>query len=627
MCGIVGKVLRPDVQVSFGEIEAMTKRQTHRGPDGCGVSVFQNVGLGHRRLSIIDLSDAASQPMISADDRYVLSYNGELYNFQEIRQRLAKFGFVFKSNSDTEVVLAAYQHYGVECFKMFNGMFACAILDKKNSELVLARDPFGIKPLYLGFFEDCFLFSSEIKSFYAVDNFVAETNKKAFLQYLTFQNFFDHQTLFSNVCMFPPGHYLKLDTNKLPKNESGLNLTQYWDFNFEEPEIPKSEEEYSEEIRWIFESAVKRQLVSDVDVNSYLSGGMDSGSIVAVASQLLPELRTFTCGFDLTSASGLEMAFDERMAAERLSYEFKTEHYEMVLKAGDMERVMQKYVLALENPMVGQSYMNFCIANLASKFGKVVLAGTGGDELFGGYHWRYFAAGENENFEEYLNKYCRYWQRLVPTQHRKEVFAPIQNSADEDDIFHTFLSVFPKGFTKPTSQAEFVNLNLYFESKTFLHGLLTVEDKLSMAHSLETRVPFLDKEFVEVATKVPAHLKVKQPNFFVSEGNRREVSSFKRSSEGKYILRKALKDLLPPETTSFDKQGFSAPDASWAKGESIDYVRAVLGSKNSKIYSYVEYSAVKRILDEHFSGHHNHRLFIWSMIFLEQWFAEFMTAK
>ena len=230
-------------------------------------------------------------------------------------------------------------------------------------------------------------------------------------------------------------------------------------------------------------------MISDVDVGPYLSGGMDSGSITAVAATQLPYLKTFTCGFDLHSASGLELGFDEREKAEYMSYLFKTEHYEMVLKAGDMERVLPKLTWHFEEPRVGQSYPNFYAAQLAGKFVKVVLSGGGGDELFGGYPWRYYRAVVNDDFEQYIDKYYVYWQRLIPNKVIHQVFRPIWPEVKHiwtRDIFAMFFSP-PRGNLRPE---DYINHSLYFEIKTFLHGLLVVEDKLSMAHSLETGALF-----------------------------------------------------------------------------------------------------------------------------------------
>ena len=405
MCGICGIFNLNGEPVSPVNLRKMTDTIAHRGPDGEGFYIDSFIGLGHRRLAIIDLSPAGHQPMLTQDGQYALTYNGEVYNFQELRLTLESLGHQFRSRTDSEVVLHAYAEWGPECVKRFNGMFAFAVWDKKRQELFLARDRYGIKPLYYAFAGNCLLFASEQKAILTHPYMKQEIDLEALIEYFTFQNLFTDKTLLKGIKLFPPGSWARMPLGTLSFELSALNFNQYWDFDFREPEQQAPEEEYIEELDRLFRQAVNRQLVSDVDVGSYLSGGMDSGSITSVAATQLPYIKTFTCGFDLNSASGLELGFDEREASEYMSYLFKTEHYEMVLKAGDMERVLPQLAWHLEEPRVGQSYPNYYVARLASKFVKVVLAGTGGDELFGGYPWRYYRAVINDNFEDYIDKY------------------------------------------------------------------------------------------------------------------------------------------------------------------------------------------------------------------------------
>ena len=364
-------------------------------------------------------------------------------------------------------------------------------------------------------------------------------------------------------------------------------------------------------------------MVSDVDVGSYLSGGMDSGSITALAATQLPYIRTFTCGFDLHSASGLELGCDERQKAELMSYLFKTEHYEMVLKAGDMERVLPSLSWHLEEPRVGQSYPNYYVAQLASKFVKVVLCGAGGDELFGGYPWRYYRAAVNDNFEEYVDKYYLFWQRLMSNQDIKRVFQPVWESVKHVWTRDIFRDVFQKHEHNFERAEDYINHSLNFEARTFLHSLLIVEDKLSMAHSLETRVPFLDNDLVDFAMKVPVKLKLKNLYEIVrlneNEPGPKTTKYFQKTRDGKLLLRRVMERYIPKEITEAEKQGFSAPDASWFKGESMDYVRRVLFNNHAKIYDLLEKSAVQQLVEEHLQGKQNRRLLIWSLISIE-WF-------
>ena len=386
--------------------------------------------------------------------------------------------------------------------------------------------------------------------------------------------------------------------------------------------------EYLEELKRLFWQAVNRQLVSDVDVGSYLSGGMDSGSITAIAANQLPYLKTFTCGFDLHSASGLEMGFDERDAAEHMSYLFKTEHYEMVLKAGDMERVLPRLTEHLEEPRVGQSYPNYYAAQLASKFVKVVLSGGGGDELFGGYPWRYYRAVVNDDFEHYVDKYYGFWQRLVPNDTLEDMFRPVWGDVKHVRTRDIFRDVFADHASELTRPEDYVNHSLYFEAKTFLHGLLVVEDKLSMAHSLESRVPFLDNDLVDFAMKVPVHLKLRNLADVIrmneNEPGLKRSQYFNKTKDGKLLLRKAMEHYIPPQVTDREKQGFSAPDASWFKGESIDYVKRKLFDDRARIYEFLDRDTVRGLVDEHLEGEQNRRLLVWSLLSVEHWCERFL---
>lgn len=624
MCGITGIFNLNGEPASPVILRKMADTIAHRGPDGEGFYIDSFVGLGHRRLAIIDLSPGGHQPMMTADGQYVISYNGELYNFQELRIELESLGYHFRSRSDTEVMLNAYAAWGEQCVKRFNGMFAFALWDKRRQQLFLARDRFGVKPLYYTWQGQTFLFGSEIKAMLAHPAYITRLDKEALLEYFTFQNFFTDRTLFADVRLLPTGSTvsISLGTQTCPTPR------RYWDYNFAEPEQVGDEREYIEELDRLFRQAVNRQLISDVDVGSYLSGGMDSGSITALAARQLPYLKTFTCGFDLHSASGLEMGFDEREKAEYMSYLFKTEHYEMVLKAGDMERVLPKLTWHLEEPRVGQSYPNFYAAQLASKFVKVCLSGGGGDELFGGYPWRYYRAVVNDNFDDYVDKYYLYWQRLIPNKAIQQVFQPIWSDVKNVWTRDIFRNVFQTHAAHLTRPEDYINHSLYFEIKTFLHGLLVVEDKLSMAHSLETRVPFLDNDLVDFAMRAPVRLKLGNLGEVVrlneNEPGAKPAKYFERNRDGKLILRKAMQRYIPNEVTNREKQGFSAPDASWFKGESIDYVRKVLFGQQARLYELLDRETIQTLVNEHMEGKQNRRLLIWSLLNVEQWLRTFM---
>ena len=621
MCGITGLINLNGAPVSPIILQKMTDAIVHRGPDSEGHWIEGNVGLGHRRLAIIDLSPAGHQPMISSNHRYVLSYNGEIYNFRELRTELEAAGYWFHSKTDSEVVLHALAHWGTAALHKFNGMFALALWDRKEKTLLLARDRYGIKPLYYARQGNIFAFGSEQKTITTTPEFNRKLNKPALLEYFTFQNIFTDQTLLEDIHIIKAGHYATLNTQS-----STFSTHQYWDYRFREPDHQASKPEYLEELDRLFKQAVNRQLVSDVELGSYLSGGMDSGSITAIAAQSFPNLKTFTCGFDISSASGIELAFDERSKAEAMSARFKTEHYEMVLKAGDMERCLPQVARHLEEPRVGQSYPNYYAAKLASKFVKVVLSGSGGDELFGGYPWRYYRAANSQNFEHYIDQYYLYWQRLVDNRQLKQMFAPVANDIAgvwTRDIFRDVFSSHNNVLDRPE---DYINHSLYFEAKTFLHGLFVVEDKLSMAHSLENRVPFMDNDLVDFAMKCPVGLKLNNLAEVLkineNESGDKQGKYFQKTNDGKQLLRNMMSRYIPENITRTEKQGFSSPDASWFKGESIDFVKRTLINGNPRIYDILDRSTVSQLIEEHLDGKQNRRLLIWSLLNVEAWMKD-----
>ncbi len=623
MCGIAGVLHLNGEPASHTLLKRMTDAIAHRGPDGEGHFVDGPLGLGHRRLAIIDLSPGGHQPMATPDGRFVISYNGELYNFNELRIELESLGHQFHSRSDTEVMLKALAHWGTAALEKFNGMFALALWDRQSKELLLARDRYGIKPLYYAFAGGKFLFGSEIKAIAANPSYRTEVDKEGLLEYMTFQNFFTERTLFKNVNLLPQGSFARISVDR-----PNIQPVKYWDYHFAEPSQPLDDAEYLEELDRLFKQAVSRQLISDVDVGAYLSGGMDSGSVTALAAKQLPYIKSFTCGFDLNSASGIELGYDERQTAEYMSYLFKTEHYEMVLKAGDMERVMPKLAWHIEEPRVGQSYPNYYAAQLASKFVKVVLSGAGGDEFFAGYPWRYYRAVVNDDFDHYVDKYYGFWQRLIPNESMGQAFRPIMADVGHVSTKDIFRNVFLQHAPNLTSPEDYINHSLYFEAKTFLHGLLVVEDKLSMAHGLETRVPFLDNDLVDFAMKIPTRLKLGNLTEVIklneNEPGSKTEKYFQKTRDGKLLLRKVMERHIPASITGREKQGFSAPDASWFKGDSIEYVKTKLNNPNALIYNYLDRSTFSNLINEHLDGKQNRRLLIWSLLSLEKWFETFL---
>jgi asparagine synthase (glutamine-hydrolysing) len=621
MCGITGILNHKNQPVSRELCHKMAGVLAHRGPDGEGVWTLGPVGMGHRRLAILDLSETGHQPMESFDGQVVLSYNGEVYNYLELKKELVSEGYKFRGTSDTEVVLNALHCWGTRAIERFNGMFAFAAWFVRDGKLLLGRDRYGIKPLYYMNDSETFLFGSEIKALKQHPAFRFKVSNDAMMEYFSFQNIFSDLTLFENVKLLPAGHFLEVRPGKIVSSPQ-----KYWDFDFSPVSMDRQEAE--EELQRLFEKAVERQLVSDVEVGAYLSGGMDSGGITCVASRKFKNLKSFTAGFDLSSASGLELNFDERNRSEFLSNLYKTEHYEVVLKAGDMERVMPELTNHIEDLRVGQSYPNYYISRLAGRFVKVCLSGAGGDELFAGYPWRYYHNTVNGYQNGFADRYFKYWQRLVPDELRESFFkARVGTQLDFDRPARVFKNILDNGSLGDSDPQSFINNSLYFESKTFLHGLLLVEDKLSMAHGLETRLPFLDNDLVDFAMQVPVELKLRDWKT-VTRINENDLNSkafqFKSpSTDGKMLLRQMLQKYVPADYCNGHKQGFSAPDASWFKGESMDYIKRLLFNDDARLYQYINPDVARKLMNEHMSGKQNRRLLIWSLLSFEWWLRVF----
>ncbi len=665
MCGITGIISLGKKPIKVDCLKSMCDVIAHRGPDDAGYFVAQtgsqqkknisffinftdtefsnvspllpvidtdegqrelrnekwNLFLGFRRLSIIDLSSAAHQPMSDKSKNIWLVYNGEIYNFKDLRKKLIKLGYEFKSKSDTEVIIYSYLEWGIECVKNFNGMFAFALWDNYKKILYLVRDRYGIKPLYYTVFNNIVIFASEIKSILEYPDYKRKINYNALNEYFTFQNLFQYETMFKGIHLLPAANIAKIN------DKSGFNRDCYWDYDFTEREKSLTYKKVKEEILELLKQSVKRQIYADVPVGSYLSGGMDSGSITALASKYIPRITTFTAGFELSQVSGVEASFDERRDAEIMANEFKTEHYEQVINAGDISWVMPKLVWHLEDLRLGMCYPNYYISRLASKFVKVCLSGAGGDELFGGYPWRYYRVFKSVDSEDFYRNYYEFWQRLVSNQDKVKLFKlDVFNKIKNHNVYDIFRRVFTFNETlKYNIPEDHVANSLYFEIKTFLHGLLIIGDKLSMANSLEERFPFLDNDLVDFSMKIPIKFKLKnleQMKRIDENVSRRNKKYFQKYSTGKNVLRESMKSILPWDILARKKQGFSAPDESWYRGENLKYVKDTLLSNNTLIDRYINKKFIKKILKEH-TGGINHRLLIWSFISLEQWCKQF----
>ena len=400
-------------------------------------------------------------------------------------------------------------------------------------------------------------------------------------------------------------------------------------FDFSKTKDVMSFDDAKKQTKELFEQAVTRQMVSDVPVGAYLSGGMDSGSIASVASKQVDRLSTFTCGFDMNEVTGREANFDERRDAELMANHLKTEQFEQVMNAGDIRWSLPKLVYHLEDLRVGMSYPNYYIARLASKFVKVCLQGTGGDELFGGYPWRYYKVFDSLSQEDFFDQYYNFWQRLVPKEEKEALFS--QNVLNQIDL-DAPRKVFERVFTfndklKYDTPQDHINNSLYFEIKTFLPGLFLVGDKLSMAHGLEERFPFMDNDLVDFAMQVPVEHKLgdlKKEIDKIDENVESKKKAYCEHHDGKNVLRKAMQDYIPEQILNRKKQGFSAPDENWYRGENADYIKEILLHSDTKSTEYINEDYMKKIVDEHLNEEKNHRLLIWSFLNFEWWCRIFL---
>jgi asparagine synthase (glutamine-hydrolysing) len=481
--------------------------------------------------------------------------------------------------------------------------------------------------LYYWFNGTTIVFSSEIKAIIKHPQYKIEVDLDALNQYFTFQNVFTYNTLFKGVTMLPPANTVKINSMS-----NGVYHHSWWDYNFTEPDNTMSFEDAKSMTKEYFERAVARQMVADVPVGSYLSGGMDSGSITSVASKHVKRLTTFTAGFDMSEVTGVEANYDERRDAELMANYFKTEHYEQVINAGDLSWSLPRLVYHLEDLRVGMSYPNYYISRLASKFVKVCLQGTGGDELYGGYPWRYYRVYKSLNKSEFFDQYYGFWQRLVPDNKKENLF--IKKIYDQIDL-NSPRQVFEKVFAfnenlKYDTPENHIENSLYFEIKTFLPGLLLVGDKLAMASGLEERFPFLDNDLVDLAQKIPVRYKLGnlENKKRIDENDLKTKNNlYKEFDDGKNVLRKAMMDFLPESIINRKKQGFSAPDESWYRGENAEYIKKLLLSNKTVSSEFINPTFAEHIINEHMDKRINHRLLIWSLMNFEWWCKIFLNGE
>jgi asparagine synthase (glutamine-hydrolysing) len=626
MCGIAGFIdLWGTEQARSADerratLELMCAVITHRGPDDQGTFLKPGIALGMRRLSIIDLA-GGHQPISGEDDSVTIVFNGEIYNFLEIKPKLEACGHTFTTHSDTEAIVHAYEQYGAECLQHLRGMFAFAIWDEKQRKLLLARDRVGKKPLYYSQTPGgTLVFGSELKTLLQHPDVESDIDARAVDAYFTLGYVPDPLTIFRNINKLPPGHYLEF-------SNSELQVRQYWDFVFE-PANSRREEDYVDELKALLDDAVRLRLISDVPLGAFLSGGIDSSAVVALMARHMDQpVKTFSIGFHEDSYNELKYA---RLTAEK----FGTDHQEFFVTP-EICSVVDELAWHLDEPFADQAAIpNYIVSKLARHHVTVVLSGDGGDELFAGYT-RYVVEQKRGTFDK-LPKPLRTGvmrpisERLPHSAWGRNYLHnvsldPIARYLDSVSVFTQLnrKSLYTSDFQRQigtdvyaadlfTSLVDNVKTDepldqlLYLDSKTYLPGaILTKVDRTSMAVSLEARAPLLDHKLIDFVTQIPAALKLKGLNT-------------------KHIFKRAVVDLIPPEILNRPKQGFGVPIQEWINQQLRSRIRETLTEKRTRERGYVNAGYVDLLLDEHERGRRDHSTGLWALMMFELWHRQFV---
>jgi asparagine synthase (glutamine-hydrolysing) len=634
MCGICGLVVSPASQrgIQREVIERMRDVMTHRGPDGAGLFLDHGVALGHRRLSIVDVEHGA-QPMAGGEGRFQLVYNGEVYNHPELMPELQREGVRYQTHCDTETVLHLYERHGHETPRHLRGMFAVAIWDRRERELFLARDRFGVKPLYYAHLDDgSLVFGSEIKSILASGWIAASLDLGAFPDYLANHAPSGDSTMFAGIRRLPAGHTLRWRDGK-------VTIDQYWDLRFDGASLDgRSDDDLVEEYRERFGEAVRMRLMADVPLGMFLSGGIDSAAITAMMSRLVDEpIRTFSVAFAEREANELAYA---RMVAER----YRTDHHEVVVSPEEFFGALPSLVWHEDEPIAHPSSIAlYFVSRLAADHVKVVLTGEGSDETLAGYN-RYRVTKYNHTLGrgyeavtvsalraavrggiETLPRTARLRHKLA----RTFLYLP----SDLDTLYFDNFSVFSRKrqaeILAPALREQLRGIDpyaaahaalgrtdadnlldrlLYADTKTYLHELLMKQDQMSMAASIESRVPFLDHPLVEFAAALPERMKL-------------------RGLTTKYILRRAMKDLLPAEILSRKKMGFPVPIGAWFRGAYRPLIDEFVLGERARRRALFDDRAIREMVERHARGEQNHDERLWALVNLEVWQRIFLDGE
>jgi len=625
MCGIAGLYSKhkKDREELSQSIHKMTSSLKHRGPDGEGYYIGNNIALGHRRLSIIDLA-TGQQPIFNEDKSTCIIFNGEIYNYKAIKAELIQKGHIFASASDTETIVHAYEEWGEECVAKLRGMFAFCIWDSQADKMLLARDRLGEKPLFFAHYNGNFVFSSELKSILADPHFDRAIDEEALSSYFTFSYIPGPLTIYKNIRKLLPGHILIYEKGR-------LRTQQYWDLFFE-PDRQKSEDDFMREFMELLNESVKLQLMSDVPLGAFLSGGIDSSAVVALMSSATAEpVNTFTIGFG-GNIGGFD---DERKYAKLVAERYKTNHREHeVLPA--VNGLLEKIVCSFDEPFADDSTIpSYFVSQLARKNVTVALSGLGGDEMFCGYERylgfrlsqyynripgiireslirRFIEAMPESSSGNYTVNHLKRFVRSASSNHAERYFGFVSkiNKKYRNDFFcgqgnhyggfeaveERFINMFNASCAEDP-----LNKVFYCDIKTYLpEDILACTDRLSMHHSLEVRVPFLDYKLVEYCATIPPEMKIKW-------------------LRKKYLLKKGVSGLLPKAVIDHKKQGFVGPMARWLQTHLKELTLSKLSSKNLKRHGLLNENVVANILADHYSGKEINDTLIWSLIIFQTW--------
>lgn len=624
MCGIIG--WKSKRKIDKNKIVKMGDTIAHRGSDGEGYyySNDNTLALAHKRLSIID-PEHGQQPMQSYGEELVVTFNGAIYNYLELRRELISLGCPIKTYSDTEVLLYSYLEWGEQCIDRFNGMFAFVIHDKRKKILFGARDRLGEKPLYYFHDSENFIFASEIKAILASGQVKASMNNESLHEYLTFQYYLDNNTLFNNIIKLKPGHSFILNEKTMK-----LDVKEYWDISYDKDHEEQSEDYYVDKLRTLIDDSITLRLRADVPLGSHLSGGIDSSAVAALNAIRLGDslkLETFTGKF----AEGLD--YDETRFAQEVSKNIKSNYNEIVIKDTDFLDSIEDIIYYMDEPQAGPGvFSQYQVAKYAKQKVKVVLGGQGGDEVFLGYT-RYLIAYYEKILKKNISESGEYYQNILnnmtPNLFQMNGYQPMMQDffskgLFEDDAkryfrltdrFSSNESIFSKDFLKQDYNSfekfdkifskhdtSILNKMSYYDLKTFLPSLLHVEDRTSMAHGLESRVPLIDHRIIEFAANIPAHVKFKD-------------------GITKYLPKKIFKNTIPDSILDRkDKKGFPTPTNLWFKTTLNDWVKDLLSDRRTLERGLYEKDELLKLVD----GSSQFNRSLWGVINLELWHRRFI---